>query len=62
MQSSLTTTANPQGAAATIQPPMFQRRIGSTVYTVSVRFSSTSKDTIEDKILKLMESEVRKTA
>lgn len=40
----------------------FTKRIGSTVYTVSVQFSSTATETIEDKILRLMESEVRKTA
>ncbi len=40
----------------------FKKRIGSTVYTVSVHFSRTSGETIEDKILKLIESEVKKTA
>lgn len=40
----------------------FTKRIGSTVYAVSVHFSRTSRETIEDKILKMMESEVRKTA
>lgn len=40
----------------------FKKRIGSTVYTVSVHFSRTSGETIEDKILRLIESEVKKTA
>ena len=40
----------------------FKKRIGSTVYAVSVHFSRTSTETIEDKILKLIESEVKKTA
>ena len=40
----------------------FKKRIGSTVYAVSVHFSRTSRETIEDKILKLIESEARKTA
>ena len=44
------------------EPSKFQKRIGSTVYSVSVHFSNTSKETIEDKILKLIESEVKKIA
>ena len=40
----------------------FKKRIGSTVYTVSVHFSRTSRETAEDKILKLIESEARKPA
>jgi hypothetical protein len=40
----------------------FKRKIGSTVYTVSINFSRTSRITIEDKILRLIESEVMKTA
>ena len=40
----------------------FRKRIGSTTYVVSVHFNRASRETIEDKILKLMESEARKTA
>ena len=40
----------------------FSRRIGSTTYLVSVHFSKTGKETIEDKIMRLMESEVGKSA
>jgi len=40
----------------------FKKRIGSTVYAVSVHYSRTSTETIEDKILKLIESEVKITA
>ena len=40
----------------------FKKRIGSTTYVVSVHFSRTSRETVEDKILKLIESEVKKTA
>ena len=46
----------------TAEPSRFTQRIGSTIYVVSVRFSRTSKETIEDKILRLIESEVRKSA
>ena len=35
----------------------FTRRIGSTTYTVNVHFSRTSKDTIDDKIVRLVRRE-----
>ena len=44
------------------EPPRFEMRIGSTVYSVSVHYSATSEETIEDKIIKLIESEARKIA
>jgi len=40
----------------------FSRRIGSTTYLVTVRFSEKSRETFEDKILRLIEKEARKTA
>ena len=40
----------------------FPRRIGSTTYLVTVRFSGKGKETLEDKILRLIEKEARKTA
>ncbi len=40
----------------------FSRRIGSTTYLVSVHFSKTGKETIEDKIMRLIENEVGKSA
>ncbi|MDR3348665.1 MAG: transposon-encoded TnpW family protein [Acidaminococcales bacterium] len=39
-----------------------RKRIGSTEYIVSVRFSESAKETLEEKILRLIESEVRKSA
>jgi len=70
MQNSVNNAANAQGrnakaiAAITAQPtpPLFTKRIGSTTYTVSVHFSQTSKETAEDKLLRLIENEVRKSA
>jgi len=44
------------------EPVKLLKRIGSTTFIVNVRFSSTSTETMEDKILRLMESEVRKSA
>lgn len=40
----------------------FSKRIGSTTYLVTVHFSKTGKETFEDKIMRLIESEVKKTA
>ena len=52
------------GNVSTPEPPKakphkFLRWIGSTNYEVSVRFSETSKETLEDKIFRLMEREVK---
>lgn len=42
------------------EPVKLLKRIGSTTYEVSVHFSRTSKETMEDKILRLIEREVDK--
>jgi len=47
-----------QGNIKSIQPPMFQKTLGNTLYTVSVHFSNTSRETFEDKILRMLESAV----
>jgi hypothetical protein len=39
------------------EPLKLLNRIGSTTYEVSVHFSKTSKETLEDKILRLIERE-----
>ena len=44
------------------KPLRLTRRIGSTTYRVSVHFSGTSRETMADKFLRLMESEVSKGA
>ena len=62
MQSSVTNLTNPQGGNPQAEPPKFSRRIGSTNYIVSVHFSQTSKETIEDKLIRLLKSEVRNSA
>lgn len=36
---------------------VFTRRIGSTTYRVSVHFSKTSRETMNDKILRLIKNE-----
>ena len=44
------------------EPVKLLKRIGSTTYMVSVRFSETSNETMVDKLHRLIESEVQKIA
>jgi len=44
------------------EPVKLLRRIGSTTVEVTVHFSNTESETLEDKLLRLMEREVRKNA
>jgi hypothetical protein len=56
-----TTLVKSESAAKTLkqaEPLMLKKRIGSTEYLIAVRYSQTGKETLEDKILKLIESEV----
>ena len=48
----------PQLTAQPQQPQYFKKRIGSTHYKVTVYQSGTSKESIEDKILRLAENDV----
>jgi hypothetical protein len=43
-------------------PQVLQKRIGSTTYVVNVRFCENAKETLEDKILRLIESEATRNA
>ena len=45
------------GGHAGTEPLKMQKRIGSTTYEVSVHFSTTSTETIEDKILRLISND-----
>jgi hypothetical protein len=48
-----------QKRASTFAEPLkMLKRIGSTDYIVTVRFSETLKETLEDKILRLIAREV----
>jgi hypothetical protein len=40
------------------EPLTMQERVGSTTFVVSVRFSQTNRETMQDKILRLIEREV----
>jgi len=53
----VTTSANMRS-----EPVMLRERIGSTTYEVSVHFSKTSKETMQDKLLRLIEQEMKYVA
>ena len=44
------------------EPVMLLKRIGSTTYRVAVRFSAKGAETLEDKIFRMIESEVTDNA
>jgi len=43
---------------ATIAPGFIYKKIGNTKYRVAVHFSKTSKERIEDKIIRLAENDL----
>ena len=57
MEQKETTGAKTWGNTADAEPVRFQKRIGSTVFEVAVYFSQTSKETLDDKILRLIKNE-----
>jgi hypothetical protein len=62
MQNAESRAAMTEGKDTPAEPVEFHKRIGSTDYVVSVLFSRTSKETLEDKVSRLIESEVRESA
>jgi hypothetical protein len=44
--------------ATTTEQPDFVKTIGKTAYKVKVHFSKTSKETMTDKVLRLLKNEV----
>lgn len=54
-------TPTPRTAAEhTDKPLRLTKRIGSTTYKVSVHFSRTSKETMGDKIIRMIEKDAAK--
>jgi hypothetical protein len=53
MQTMKTAALTPERADS----PVLQKRIGSTTYVVNVRFCEEAKETLEQKLLRLMERE-----
>jgi len=54
-------TSNTATAPKTQQEPpyKFSRKIGATNYIVSVNFSKTSRESINDKIMRLIKNEIQ---
>jgi len=44
------------------EPKIFTKRIGSTNYKVTVYFSNTSYETINDKVIRLIKNDVSRKA
>ena len=40
------------------KPVTMLKRIGSTTYSISVNFSKTNKETVQDKILRLIKNDI----
>jgi len=50
-----------EGTAKKTEQPHFVKRIGKTTYNVNVHFSTTSKETINDKIIRMLRNEVQQS-
>ena len=63
MQTTVTTdsAATTQGSAHD-EPLKLRKRIGSTTFVVAVHFSQTDRETMQDKVRRLIEQEVSKSA
>jgi hypothetical protein len=62
MKQTVLKTAAKTSRTAESEPLKLLKRIGLTTFTVTIRFNENSAETIEDKILKLVESGVSKIA
>lgn len=51
-------TAAPQTGAGQKDAPALVKKIGKTTYVVRVHFSETSKETMSDKIKRILKNEV----
>lgn len=52
------TVAMTQGIYTHAEPIKMQRRIGSTVYKINVYFSPEARETIDEKILRLIKNDL----
>ena len=63
MQAANTTklaVAMTRGKHANAEPVTMRKRIGSTVYEVRVRFNPDAKETMDEKILRLIRNDLNK--
>ena len=49
-------------ATNTATCPTVRKQIGKTTYIVRVHFSQTSKETMDDKVLRLIKNDIRNAA
>jgi hypothetical protein len=49
--------AKTHGEPAVAEPTRFVKRVGSTDYIVSIRFAQDSKETLQDKLMRLIEND-----
>ena len=52
------TTEKTTTTATKTEQPDFVKRIGKTTYKVNVHFSTTNKETMSNKIIRMLKSEV----
>lgn len=50
---------NTTAQTAEQQTPMLVKKIGKTTYMVGVHFSQTSKETMDDKVARLVKNDIR---
>jgi hypothetical protein len=62
MKQAVKTAAAMHGETAVAEPVKVLKRVGSTQFVVNVRFSENETETLEDKLLRIIESEVRNSA
>jgi len=62
MQDCLTPKPDQQDKTPSTPPPTFTKKLGATTFIVSVYPSQTSNETVEDKLLRLIERGVRSSA
>ena len=48
-----------KAASTAVTPNSFSRKIGNTTFIVSVSFSKKTKESIDDKILKLLANDIQ---
>ena len=54
--------ANPETVSLPDKPVIMLKRIGSTIYQVAVHFSQTSRETMNDKVTRLIHRELESEA
>ena len=59
LRSDSMSTTSTKTAATTATPGYFSRKIGNTTFMVSVSFSEKTKESMDDKILRLIVSDIQ---